>query len=163
MTETSGVTNQIPKATVPPEYRTKPVVAPPQCLDTLTTPLAGRERIDGDSFRLRWEVAEIARVAGIDCPELSKPEQAAAAEVAARAADWWIAHHQPIDWEWVGFDKFGGRQLFRAVAADGSNLGAWLLSRKLAKPYHGEKKQPWTQDELDAILAQANDFPAEQG
>ncbi len=118
--------------------------------------------VDGDTLLCEATLQEYVRLDGIDTPEKRVPEQAAAAEVVRRAVIWWFGRQSRVSITPVAYGKFGQR-LRCTVSGDGGGLDTWLLSRRLARPYHGERKTAWTEGELSVILAQANDFPAEQG
>lgn len=129
--------------------------------DRVVLPIRGVDIIDGDSIAVEFGVRQTVRLQGIDTPEKRKPNEAEAADVARRAVNHWYVEHQPVLIVWSGYDKFGGRNLGDVIGRDGTSLSQWLLSRRLARPYHGERKQPWSQQDLDLIVAQAGDFPAE--
>ena len=163
MTE-PGVTHEIPEASKPAEYRTKPAkVEKPAVAVRFGMPVKRVKVIDGDTLLLTFEVEEYIRLNGIDAPERRVPDEAAAAEVVKRAVEWWWRQQTAVSIDPVDYDKFGQR-LIGTVSGDWGEWGRlepWLLSRRLARPYNGERKTMWTEGELSVILAQANDFPAE--
>ena len=53
----------------------------------------------------------------------------------------------------VKHDKFGGRLLAEVyIPYEDTTISQFLLDRRYAKPYSGQKKEPWTQLELEHIL-----------
>lgn len=104
---------------------------------------------DGDTLTVRatvWvdQVLETrVRVAGIDAPEirgrcaeerdLAQRARTALAEIAGAAV-------QLVD---VRPDKYGDRVRARVLTADGRDIAALLIAAGLARPYHGERRQPW--------------------
>jgi hypothetical protein len=43
----------------------------------------------------------------------------------------------------IGGGKYYGRVLADVEAADGTAVGAALLSLKFVRPYHGDRRAPW--------------------
>ena len=118
---------------------------------------------DGDTFKALVPIGDAflklaIRVNGIDSPEvrarrnnaLAPLEKQAALAVRDRVAE--LLDQQetvicPLAW-----DKYGGRLLADCWLPSGESLSEWLLQRGLVKAYHGARKQPWTQAELEAII-----------
>jgi endonuclease YncB( thermonuclease family) len=108
------------------------------------------EVIDGDTLRVEMRYEFSARLFGVDAPEISKPEQAAAAKVVKQAVADWLKNADNVRVNIIKNDKFGGRYLCDVVSDSGS-LSDFLLFAKLVKPYRGDKKAEWATAELKAI------------
>lgn len=110
--------------------------------------------IDGDtisvSLDLGWDISidQSCRLLGVDAPEKSTPAGKAVKQVVANK----LAEYKEILCESIERDKYQGRFVGRIWLGD-SSLNQWLLDKQLVKSYDGGKKQPWTSEELDEILA----------
>ncbi|WP_207457227.1 thermonuclease family protein [Azospirillum sp. SYSU D00513] len=108
------------------------------------------EVIDGDTIAVRaliWlgQVVETnVRVDGIDTPE-SRARCDRERKLAAEAKDLTrrLVGTGPVALMDVQPDKFGNRVRARIVTPDGLELSQSLIKAGLARPYKGEKRQPW--------------------
>lgn len=106
--------------------------------------------VDGDTIAVRatiWlgqAVETHVRLEGIDTPELRGrcPQETERAEAARALARRLLADGRArlLD---VQADKYGGRVRARVMTSTGADLAQSLLDAGLARPYHGEKRQPW--------------------
>jgi endonuclease YncB( thermonuclease family) len=123
---------------------------------------------DGDTFCALVPIGNAflkldVRVLGIDAPEVQVrdatkgtelgrlQEQAGAVVRNCIAA---LIDQQVIGIRCTKWDKYGGRVLADVWLPDGQLLSEYLLQRQFVKAYQGQKKQAWTQEELDRIIAQ---------
>jgi endonuclease YncB( thermonuclease family) len=127
--------------------------APPRLLaaEALEGPVPAKvERvIDGDTIEVRaaiWlgqTLTVRVRIDGVDAPELEA--RCADERRLALAAREYLARRiegVSVKLTRVAYDKYGGR--VRADVADGNgDIGRALLAAGLARPYHGERRQPW--------------------
>lgn len=112
--------------------------------------------IDGDTIEVnlvaskafRISVTSKCRVYGVDTPE--KTTEAGKALI--ECVQSWLDRQDHLRAVFLKEDKFGGR-FIGEVHGDSESLSNFLLSNKLAKPYKGEKKQPWTEAELAEVLS----------
>jgi endonuclease YncB( thermonuclease family) len=83
------------------------------------------------------------RIEGIDTPEARSP-CADERRLAGMARDFLAERvlNKEVALHRVVYDKFGGRVRAEISDAQGS-VGEALLSAGLARPYHGEQRQPW--------------------
>jgi micrococcal nuclease len=115
-------------------------------------PLQDYTVIDGDTISvvldLGWDVSinQSCRLLGIDAPEKSTAAGKAVKQVVINK----LTDEKDITIESIERDKYAGRFVGRCWLGSDS-LNQWILDNQLAKAYDGGKKQPWTQDELDAI------------
>ena len=109
--------------------------------------------IDGDTIVVRahpWLGVFIetrVRLAGIDAPELRgrcDGETALAVQARDRLAELLAAGTARLDD--IRHDKYGGRVRARVLDGEGGDVGAALVAAGLARPYHGERRQPWCPD-----------------
>ncbi len=106
--------------------------------------------IDGDTVEMRvsiWlgqEVITKVRLRDIDAPEL-RARCAFELRLAQEASDALKAllAAGPVFLTDIGYDKYGTRVVARIVDANSTDLGATLVSRQLARPYSGGKRQSW--------------------
>lgn len=108
--------------------------------------------IDGDTpavIAQIWPGSYVSisvRQYGIDTPEKGgRAKNAYEAELgkqATEAARDLIEGKQVLLYN-VEIDKFGGRVLADIKTLDGIDLGEHLIAKGLARPYFGEKKEPW--------------------
>lgn len=95
------------------------------------------------------------RVGGVDCPESLKRNSSSTLEVEAgkRVKD----YVNSLIGEYIQIrldkkDKYGGRYVGDIFIADSNMyLSEILLEKKLAQPYSGNKKTPWTESQLQEI------------
>ncbi|MBP2311332.1 thermonuclease family protein [Azospirillum soli] len=108
------------------------------------------EVVDGDTLTVRamiWlgQVVETnVRVDGLDAPEMRArcPREKELAE-AARDLTRRLIGASTISLMDVQPDKYGGRVRARVVTFGGDDLSQSLIKAGLARPYHGERRQPW--------------------
>lgn len=104
-------------------------------------------------FKMRlwqWSV----RLDGIDCPEIHSPnstEVTAAARIWQHVRQMVPANSEATMESTTKPDKYG-RCLGRVILADGTCLNDHLVAKGYAKSYHGDTKQPWTDEELQKII-----------
>lgn len=105
--------------------------------------------VDGDTLEVRaliWlgqSVDVRVRIEGIDAPEL-EARCADERRRALAARDYLIRRlgGASVRLFAVVHDKYGGR--VRAAVSDRSgDIGSALIAKGLARPYHGERRQPW--------------------
>lgn len=110
--------------------------------------------IDGDTVQVEIEIwpnlteHTSVRLAGVNTPEVhgagiaecEKQKGLAAADFTAK----FLLAGSAIVLKDLHLDKYG-RALAR-VEVDGQDLSAALLAAGLARPYHGEKREPWCTD-----------------
>ncbi|CAG1001470.1 MAG: thermonuclease family protein [Rhizobiaceae bacterium] len=106
--------------------------------------------LDGDTLRAAafvWPGQEITvnvRIRGIDAPEMkSRCDTERGAAHRARAALEAIVGRGPVRLRDIGGGKYYGRVLADVEAADGTAVGAALLSLDLVRPYGGGRRAPW--------------------
>jgi endonuclease YncB( thermonuclease family) len=114
---------------------------------------------DGDTVKIivlfgDMPVRFSLRILGIDAPEIKNGEGRLPEEhkAAIKVRDYMrslfptnIAKICIRDW-----DKYGGRVLGELFLETGENVAEILIHGGWARPYHGEKKKPWTLEELTA-------------
>ena len=105
--------------------------------------------LDGDTIEISAQVwlglrlTSHVRIRGIDTPEL-RGECASEKAMAAQARDRLMRlAGTSISIAHIADDKYAGRVLADAVAADGTNLGAAMLASGLARPYDGGTRGDW--------------------
>ena len=117
------------------------------------------EIYDGDTVKIiilfgETPVRFSLRILGIDAPEIKNGEGRLPEEhkAAIKVRDYMrslfptnIAKICIRDW-----DKYGGRVLGELFLETGENVAEILIHGGWARPYHGEKKKPWTLEELTA-------------
>ena len=105
--------------------------------------------IDGDTIEVRaaiWlgqTLTVRVRIDGVDAPEL-QARCADERKLALAARDYLARRLEgaSVKLTRVVYDKYGGR--VRADVADGNgDIGRALLAAGLARPYHGERREPW--------------------
>lgn len=112
---------------------------------------------DGDTLTVHCEIRGVLenmniRVRGIDAPELkgdSKTAAAAVREVVKQAC-----HSKYVRILNCGSDKYG-RLLGDVILEGGESLSAFLVRQQLVKVYTGQKKDPFTEEELRQICERA--------
>ena len=105
--------------------------------------------VDGDTVDVRariWlgqSLTVRVRIDGVDAPE-TRSDCADERRLAAAARDF-LAHrllNKEITLVRVVYDKYGGR--VRADISDTEgDIARALIANGLARPYHGERRQPW--------------------
>jgi len=117
------------------------------------------EIYDGDTVKIIVLFGDIPvklllRIIGIDTPEIKHGEGRLPEEhiSAVKVRDYMrslfpknIAKICIRDW-----DKYGGRVLGELFLETGENVSEILIHQGWARPYRGEKKRPWTLEELTA-------------
>jgi micrococcal nuclease len=118
------------------------------------------EIYDGDTVKIIVLFGDVPaklslRILGIDAPEIKHADGRLPEEnkAAIKVRDYMrslfpknIAKICIRDW-----DKYGGRVLGELFLETGENVAEVLIHGGWARPYHGEKKKPWTLAELTAI------------
>lgn len=106
--------------------------------------------LDGDTLRAAarvWPGQEITvnvRIRGIDAPEMkSRCEAERRAAERARFALEALVGPGAVRLRAVGGGKYYGRVVADVEAADGTTVGAALLSLNLVRPYGGGRRAPW--------------------
>jgi len=122
-------------------------------VDLVTSILGIEIALHDAEIVLRGTVPLVVRIAGVDTPEMHG-EHRAAGEVVKRLVVEWFLANGPCVVEFTSRGKYAGRTVgdFRS-SRGGESLGAFLLREKLAKPYDGGTKSPWSETELAAIVA----------
>ncbi len=123
--------------------------APPAALPG-PIPAEVLEVLDGDTLLVRatiglGQVVEThVRVDGLDAPEMRArcPHERELAETARDHARRLIGA-APVRLLDIQPDKYGGRVRARVLTGGGDDLSAALIAAGLARPYHGERRQPW--------------------
>ena len=105
--------------------------------------------VDGDTIEVRaaiWlgqTLVVRVRIDGVDAPEMEA--RCAQERKWALAARDYLAHRldgAAVRLTRVVYDKYGGR--VRAEVADAKgDIATDLLAAGLARPYHGERREPW--------------------
>lgn len=105
--------------------------------------------VDGDTLEVRaaiWidQTLDIrVRIDGVDAPELKA--RCADERRRAEAARDYLSRRlgtARVQLTSIAYDKYGGR--VRASVSDGKgDVGQALIAQGLARPYHGERRQPW--------------------
>ena len=105
--------------------------------------------VDGDTIEVKadiWleqSVTVRVRIEGVDAPEMEA--RCAAERERAEAAREFLERRiggGEVRLSQVVYDKYGGR-VRASVADQDGDIGSALLARKLVRPYHGGKRQPW--------------------
>jgi micrococcal nuclease len=119
------------------------------------------EVVDGDTVKANidmgwdtWRHNQSIRLNGCDAPEHdSKNELEKKAGIAVAA---YVQSLLPAGTKTMltshSLDKYGRVLGEIMLPKDNKPLSVVLLEKKVVKPYVGEKKQPWTDAELNAIL-----------
>ena len=105
--------------------------------------------IDGDTIEVRaaiWIGQSLIiriRIDGIDAPEL-EARCAEERRLAEKARDYLIQRlsGEEVKLAHIVYDKYGGR-VRAEVRDERGDIGVGMLREKLARPYHGERRQPW--------------------
>ena len=133
-----------------------------------TYPVLSIRVIDGDTVEATLDLGDgisairSLRIPNIDAPERSTVAGKAVALVVQAWADSAIRQGRLMA-DWFGRDKFGrglGDLYFHppmsaptraVVAVADERLSTYLLAHGLARPYTGDKKQPWSDAELATV------------
>jgi endonuclease YncB( thermonuclease family) len=117
----------------------------------LAGPVSARvERVvDGDTIDVRaaiWLGQSLfirIRIDGIDAPEL-EARCAEERRLAEKARDYLVRRlaGEDVELSRIVYDKYGGR-VRAQVSDEKGDIGEAMLKEKLARPYHGERRQPW--------------------
>ena len=130
---------------------TLPAAASPR-QEILSGPMRGQvlSILDGDtmSVRLRvWigqEVETSVRIDGIDAPEIhGKCDRERNMAEAAKEEVATLINGNPVTIYDVRLEKYAGRVLARVKTAEGIDIAQHMIDKGLARPYHGQKRQPW--------------------
>lgn len=139
---------------------TKQVVAEDPKAVRYTPPIETVERVkDGDTVVLHLDLGfdityrATVRLNGIDTPEMHSYTATAAQVAQSWVAAWFAAQKQPIYLKSTKWDKYGGRVLGDVLTQDGRSLVEEMLKSKIGRPYKGEAKRPWTQEELTDVIS----------
>ena len=105
--------------------------------------------VDGDTVDVRahiWlgqSLTVRVRIDGVDAPE-TRSDCADERRLAAAARDYLARRllNKEIRLVRVVYDKFGGRVRAEISDAEG-DIARALIAQGLARPYHGERRQPW--------------------
>ena len=136
---------------------------------TFTYPFTPTRVIDGDTVEgyadMGFYVKRLVsvRLIGVNTPEKRGREKAAGLVVRDFVNDWVIENKRNLELVSKEVDKFGrvlGDLVVVSVESDTpgfkvtttNSLSVTLLNKKIAKPYKGGKRVPFTQKELDAIV-----------
>jgi len=136
-------------------------------------PIIEYEVIDGDSIRVKLDMGfsmyheVVARVHGVDTPEVRKRAQKKAGLVAKGFTSNWFAERHgagkehTVMFECIARDKYAGRVIgdFFVVIPDGHSgvrrfgqvLSNFLKVKNVARVYYGGKKGKWSAKELKDI------------
>jgi len=116
--------------------------------------------VDGDTVKANidlgwdiWKKNQTIRLDEIDSPEIHSENLLEAK--AGSAVKTYVEKLFPIGTKTIlksnSLDKYG-RVLGGILLPDGTDLSDVLLAKKVVKPYSGEKKQLWTEDQLNHII-----------
>lgn len=105
--------------------------------------------VDGDTIDVRahiWlgqSLTVRVRIDGVDAPE-TRSNCSDERHLATAARDYLMRRllNKEITLLRVVYDKFGGRVRAEISDADG-DIARALIAEGLARPYHGERRQPW--------------------
>jgi len=105
--------------------------------------------VDGDTVDVRAQIwlgqnlTVRVRIDGVDAPE-TRSDCADERRLALAARDYLARRllNKEIRLIRVMYDKFGGRVRAEISDADG-DIARALIAEGLARPYHGERRQPW--------------------
>lgn len=118
--------------------------------------------LDGDSMEIRLDHGRkfysetIVRLNGLDTPEVRGAEKVHGLKVKEIVQGWIEARKDNlmvISYQWE--EKFGRLMvdLREQTLEPKQTLCQFLLANKLARPYLGEKRFPWTAEELAPVIA----------
>jgi endonuclease YncB( thermonuclease family) len=106
--------------------------------------------LDGDTVNVKvrvWigqEIETSLRIEGIDAPEIKgKCEKERTLAAAARQEVERLLDDNQIRIYNIRLEKYAGRVMGEAQTTQGIDIGKHMIEKGLARPYHGEKRQPW--------------------
>jgi len=114
---------------------------------------------DGDTIKILFKYKGLIfkysiRISGIDTPEVSRcSELEKIAGIKVRNYLKTLIENEMVKVYCTKFDKYGSR-LIGNVYYNGVNISDELITKNYAKLYDGEKKEEWTEEELEKILYQ---------
>ncbi|MCE9507784.1 MAG: thermonuclease family protein [Alphaproteobacteria bacterium] len=120
--------------------------------EVLQGPMTGEvlNVLDGDTVNVKirvWigqEIETSLRIEGIDAPEIKgKCEKERTLAEAARQEVERLLSDNLIRVYNVRLEKYAGRVMAEAQTTQGIDIGKHMIEKGLARPYHGEKRQPW--------------------
>ena len=139
-----------------------------------TYPVKEYRVIDGDSVKVTLDMgfstfhSVIARLHGVDTPELRRRAQKSAGLVSKEFTENWFSDRwgskkdHTVMFECIARDKYAGRVTgdFFVVIPNGSEgvrrfgqtVSNFLKVKQVARVYYGGKKKDWTKKELKRIL-----------
>lgn len=118
------------------------------------------EVIDGDTVRteldlgFRLRLSMLARLDGVDAPELSTPAGKAVRDWVRR----WCAAQQSLVAVSVADDKYAGRYVAE-LHGDAGTLSDALIAARLVRLYQGGKRRAWPDALLRRIEGTARESP----
>ena len=121
---------------------------------SLEGPVSSARVVDGDTLHATVSLTLPIRLPGIDTPELRKPEQKAAAQVAANTARRWLDAAQAGTR--IARLRVYGLGLYSRLEGDLFNeadesLSSHLIAKGVAVRTDGDKRHEWTDSELKKI------------
>jgi hypothetical protein len=125
--------------------------------------------LDGDNVKCMLDIGEgefrwrNVRIAGVDAPETRLLAQRKVGEMVKTIVTQWLYFHKDNETlrmrvHSIKWDKYAGRIIGEIyfITPEGDKLPSlnhFLLQHELVKPYGGEKKPAWTEEQLDDIAA----------
>lgn len=121
---------------------------------------------DGDSWKdcvidfgmNKYEKKVSIRFANIDCPEIRRSAANGVGDKHIKAGRLVLNYIKELmsgfEVKWVRSQRQEGKysDIVGVVMGDGVNINQNLINRGFAKPYEGDKKVKWTEEELDSII-----------
>lgn len=114
---------------------------------------------DGDTIALTMDLGfdvlfrQDLRVYGVDTPEKSTPE----GKMVIQVAEKWIRSRKELSVTYHKADKFGGR--FNGdLYGDGEDFKTFLIQLEVGRPYYGEKKEEWTNEQIEKVRSSATKY-----
>lgn len=113
--------------------------------------------VDGDSIELLLDLGfnifykVDVRIQGVDTPERNTPE----GKVVKAKVEEWLTGKKNLVLISKELDKYGRVLGEITEGQNGASLNKWLIEKKLARVYNGEKKVEWTKEQIEAIIKQA--------
>ena len=113
--------------------------------------------VDGDSvvllldlgFNIFYKVD--VRIQGVDTPEKNTLE----GKIVKAKVEEWLTNKNNLVLVSKELDKYGRVLGDITEGNNGLSLHKWLLDKKVARVYNGEKKVDWTKEQIEVILKQA--------
>lgn len=124
-------------------------------------PVKGIRVVDGDTAEVSLdlgfgvEVTRMLRVDGVDTPE----KNTNAGKAVKACVERWVNAGSPLVACYHKDDKFGGRFDGDLISSGGTRLSTFLIDNSIAREYHGERKEPWTESQLSKAEKQASQLP----